>query len=196
MSPTTPHRHTNRRVIGRLAPALTIPVLAAGCASARSAVPTQHTTPASARPQLSAEPGHTSGAVRIPAVNFRVARSVATAFYVSWASYDTRHEAPGAFVVRVRRYATPHLARELAENPPAQADWAAKHRRDEASRVRVTALKHPDGAPAPTANRVVLRVYADRTTTTDSVRKVTPDGATLVVRRYDGRWLVDAILFV
>ena len=131
-----------------------------------------------------------------PSVNFTDPRSVASRFFAAWGSYDALHDRPDAFAARCRPLVTARLARELADDQPASADWAAKHRRREISMVRVAALRQPDGAPTPTARRVYLRVYADRVTTNIHGRRVSPTGVTLVLVHRDRRWLVDRVLFV
>ena len=131
-----------------------------------------------------------------PSVNHTDPRRVASRFFVAWGSYDTVHDGPDAFAARCRPLVTARLARELADDQPASAGWAAKRRRREVSVVRVAALRRPDGAPAPTARRVYLRVYADRVTTNVHGRRVSPTGVTLVLVHHNRRWLVDRVLFV
>lgn len=123
-------------------------------------------------------------------------RSVAADFFRAWGSYDAVHDRTGAFVARCRPLVTARLARELVDERPASADWAAKRERREVSVVRVSALRQPDGAPRPSSRRVYLRVYGDRITTSRVGRAVAPTGITLVVVHRGGRWLVDRVLFV
>ena len=63
------------------------------------------------------------------------------------------------------------------------------------SLVRVQAVTHPAGAPAPAADVVYLRVYATRVTTTPDGRQIASDGVTVELTRSGGRWLVSAVLF-
>jgi hypothetical protein len=69
------------------------------------------------------------------------------------------------------------------------------HRERLVSLVRVSAVTHPDGAPAPTPTTAYLRVYAERVTTTTAGRTTASDGVTLRLTRSGGRWLVSAVLF-
>ena len=61
--------------------------------------------------------------------------------------------------------------------------------------VRVQAVTHPAGAPAPAPGVEDLRVYATRLTTTSAGRQVASDGVTVELTRPGGRWLVSAVLF-
>ena len=129
-------------------------------------------------------------------MNYAVPRSVAARFFIAWGSYDAVDEGPDAFAARCRPLVTARLARELADDRPASANWATKRRRHEVSVIRVAALRQPDGAPTPRSRRVYLRVYADRITTSTAGRHVSPTGVTVVLAHRDDRWLVDRVLFV
>ena len=121
--------------------------------------------------------------------------SVAAAFYVAWASADAVHDQPGTYLALCAPLVTAALERQLAASQPAPAAWQAMHRARLVSLVRVQAVTHPDGAPAPTPSAVYLRVYATRVTTTSAGRQVASDGVTVQLTRSGGRWLVSAVLF-
>jgi hypothetical protein len=120
---------------------------------------------------------------------------VAAAFYVAWASTDAVHDQPGTYLARCAPLVTAALERQLAASRPAPAGWQAMRRARLVSLVRVRAVTHPDGAPAPTAAAVYLRVYATRATTSSAGRQVASDGVTVQLTRSGGQWLVSAVLF-
>jgi hypothetical protein len=133
--------------------------------------------------------------VRVPRPDYARPASVAAAFYVAWASTDAVHDQPGTYLALCAPLVTPALERELAASHPARAAWQAMRRARLVSLVRVRAVTHPDGAPAPTRDVVYLRVYATRVTTTAAGRQVASDGVTVRLTRSGGRWLVSAVLF-
>ncbi len=133
--------------------------------------------------------------VRVPRPDYSSPASVAAAFYVAWASTDAVHDQPGTYLALCAPLVTAALERQLAASQPAPAAWQAMHRARLVSLVRVQAVTHPDGAPAPTPSAVYLRVYATRVTTTSAGRQVASDGITVQLTRSGGRWLVSAVLF-
>ena len=133
--------------------------------------------------------------VRVPPPDYARPASVAAAFYVAWASTDAVHDQPGTYLALCAPLVTAALERQLAASQPAPAAWQAMHRARLVSLVRVQAVTHPDGAPAPTPSAVYLRVYATRVTTTSAGRQVASDGVTVQLTRSGGRWLVSAVLF-
>jgi hypothetical protein len=174
---------------------------AAGCATAVAAVmlvagcSAGHATPR-AVPGAAVRTASPAGSlVRVPRPGYSSPASVAAAFYVAWASVDAVHDGPAAFAARCAPLATSALERQLAASPPATAAWQAMHRERLVSLVRVSAVTHPDGAPAPTPTTAYLRVYAERVTTTTAGRTTASDGVTLRLTRSGGRWLVSAVLF-
>ena len=133
--------------------------------------------------------------VRVPRPDYARPASVAGAFYIAWASTDAVHDQPGTYLALCALLVTPALERQLAASQPAPAAWQAMHRARLVSLVRVQAVTRPDGAPAPTATVVYLRVYATRVTTTWAGRQAASDGITVQLTRSGGRWLVSAVLF-
>ena len=133
--------------------------------------------------------------VRVPRPDYARPASVAAAFYIAWGSTDAVHDQPGTYLALCAPLVTPALARQLAASQPAPAAWQAMYRARLVSLVRVQAVTHPDGAPAPTPDAVYLRVYATRVTTTSADRQVAGDGVTVELTRSGGRWLVSAVLF-
>jgi hypothetical protein len=160
---------------------------AAGAASPRPAVAGERPTPGIAVPA-----GWLAG---VPHPDYARPASVAAAFYVAWASTDAVHDQPGRYLAKCAPLVTPALERQLAASPPAPAAWQAMRRARLVSLVRVQAVTHPDGAPAPTPDAVYLRVYATRVTTTSAGRQVASDGVTVELTRSGARWLVSAVLF-
>ena len=78
-----------------------------------------------------------------------------------------------------------------------QRPETAAHTRRQArlvSLVRVQAVTHPAGAPAPAPDVVYLRVHATRVTTTSAGRQVASDGVTVQLTRSGGRRLASAVL--
>ena len=133
--------------------------------------------------------------VRVPRPDYARPASVAAAFYVAWASTDAVHDQPGTYLALCAPLVTAALERQLAASQPAPAAWQAMRRARLVSLVRVQAVTHPAGAPAPTPAVVYLRVYATRVTTTSAGRQVASDGITVQLTRSGGRWLVSAVLF-
>jgi hypothetical protein len=163
-------------------------VLAAGCdgghPAARPAPPSRSPAPASAP---------SASLVRVPRPDYTSPASVASAFYIAWASVDAVHDGPDAYAARCAPVATASLERELAASQPAA--WQEMRRSRLVSLVQVRAVTRPGGAPAPTASVVYLRVYATRVTVTTAQRTTGSDGITLRLARSGGRWLVSAVLF-
>jgi len=137
----------------------------------------------------------TGSLVRVPRPDYGRSASVADAFYVAWASTDAVHDAPGTYLALCAPLVTVALERQLAASQPAPAAWQVLRRARLVSLVRVQAVTHPDGAPAPTPSAVYLRVYATRVTTTAAGRQAASDGITVQLTRTGGRWLVSAVLF-
>ena len=194
------HRHRARRPLARsqrrrlsgarLAAALAAVLVtgcAAGAASPRPAAAGERPAPGTAVPAGSL--------VRVPHPDYARPASVAAAFYVAWGSTDAVHDQPGTYLALCAPLVTAALERQLAASQPAPAAWQAMHRARLVSLVRVRAVTHPAGAPAPTPSAVYLRVYATRVTTTSAGRQVASDGVTVELTRSGGRWLVSAVLF-
>jgi len=160
---------------------------AAGAASPRPAAAGERPAPGIAVP-----PG---SQVRVPRPDYARPASVAAAFYVAWASTDAVHDQPGTYLALCAPLVTAALERQLAASQPAPAAWQAMRRARLVSLVRVQAVTHPAGAPAPTRSVVYLRVYATRVTTTAAGRQAASDGITVELTRTGGRWLVSAVLF-
>ena len=165
-------------------------MLAAGCAGGhlvvRPAAPGRSAAPASAP---------SASLVRVPHPDYASPASVASAFYIAWASVDAIHDGPDAYAARCAPLATASLERELAASQPATAAWQDMRRSRLVSLVHVRAVIRPDGAPAPTASVTYLSVYATRVTLTPAGRTTGSDGITLRLARSGGRWLVSAVLF-
>jgi len=188
-----PARCQRRRLSGPWLAAVLAAGLATGCA-AGAASP----RPAAAGGRPAPGPGIAVPAgslVRVPRPDYSSPASVAAAFYVAWASTDAVHDQPGTYLALCAPLVTAALERQLAASQPAPAAWQAMHRARLVSLVRVQAVTHPDGAPAPTPSAVYLRVYATRVTTTWAGRQVASDGVTVQLTRSGGRWLVSAVLF-
>lgn len=120
---------------------------------------------------------------------------MAAAFFTAWASVDAVHDSRNAFLARCAPLVTLALRRQLAINQPGAAEWGLMRREHVISIVRVRAVTHPEGAPAPTLTRVFLRVYAVRIVSIPAGRTTHSDGITLQLARSGGRWLVARILF-
>jgi hypothetical protein len=186
-------RCQRRRLSGAWLAAVLAAGLATGCA-AGAASP----RPAAAGGRPAPGPGIAVPAgslVRVPRPDYSSPASVAAAFYVAWASTDAVHDQPGTYLALCAPLVTAALERQLAASQPAPAAWQAMHRARLVSLVRVQAVTRPDGAPAPTATVVYLRVYATRVTTTWAGRQAASDGITVQLTRSGGRWLVSAVLF-
>ena len=195
------HRHRARRPAARsqqrrqlsgarLAAALAALLVtgcAAGAASPRPAAAGERPAPGTAVPAGSL--------VRVPHPDYARPASVAAAFYIAWGSADAVHDQPGTYLALCAPLVTAALERQLAASQPAPAAWQAMHRARLVSLVRVRAVTHPAGAPAPTPSAVYLRVYATRVTTTSAGRQAASDGITVELTRSGGRWLVSAVLF-
>jgi hypothetical protein len=186
-----PPARSQRRLSGAWLAAVVAAMLvtscAAGAASPRPAVAGERLTPGIA---VSA-----GSLVGVPHPDYARPASVAAAFYVAWASTDAVHDQPGRYLALCAPLVTPALGRQLAASQPAPAAWQAMRRARLVSLVRVLAVTHPAGAPAPTPAAVYLRVYATRVTTTSAGRQEASDGATVELTRSGGRWLVSAVLF-
>ena len=182
---------SQRRLSGAWLAAVVAVVLVTGCAagaaSPRPAAAGERPAPGIAVPAGSL--------VRVPHPDYARPASVAAAFYVAWASTDAVHDQPGRYLALCAPLVTAALERQLAASQPAPAAWQAMRRARLVSLVRVRAVTHPDGAPAPTPAAVYLRVYATRVTTTSAGRQVASDGVTVQLTRSGGRWLVSAVLF-
>ena len=165
-------------------------VLAAGCAGGH---PAARPAPPGRSPALASAPS--ASLVRVPHPDYASPASVASAFYIAWASVDAVHDGPDAYVARCAPVATASLERELAASQPATAAWQEMRRSRLVSLVQVRAVTPPGGAPAPTASVAYLRVYATRVTVTTARRTTGSDGITLRLARSGGRWLVSAVLF-
>jgi hypothetical protein len=163
--------------------------LAAGCAGGHPAV--RPAAPVRPAPESSAS----GSLVRVPRPDYADPASVASAFYIAWASVDAIHDGPGAYAARCAPLATASLERELAASQPATAAWQEMRRSRLVSLVQVGAVTRPDGAPAPTSSAAYLSVYATRVTVTTAGRTTGSDGITLRLARSGGRWLVSAVLF-
>ena len=166
-------------------------MLVAGCAgghpAARPAAPDEGVPAPASAPATSL--------VRVPHPDYADPASVASAFYIAWASVDAIHDGPDAYAARCAPLATPALERQMAASQPATAAWQAMRRSRLVSLVRVRAVTRPDGAPAATSSVAYLRVYATRVTVTTAGRTTGSDGATLRLARSGRRWLVSAVLF-
>lgn len=133
--------------------------------------------------------------VRVPQPDYARPGSVATSFFTAWASIDTIHGDPDAYLARCADLVTPALRRQLAASQPALAGWQALRAERMVSLVHVRAVTLPAGAPPPGATRIYLRVYAQRVTTTTAGRAVTSDGITLLLVQRGHRWLVSRLLW-
>jgi hypothetical protein len=193
------HRHRERRPVARsqqrlsgarLAAALAALLVtgcAAGAASSHPAAAGERPTPGAAVPAGSL--------VRVPRPDYARPASVAAAFYIAWGSADAVHDQPGTYLALCAPLVTAALERQLAASQPAPAAWQAMRRARLVSLVRVRAVTHPAGAPAPTPSAAYLRVYATRMTTTSAGRHAASDGITVELIFSGGRWLVSAVLF-
>src|SRR5450755_4346630 len=108
-------------------------MLVAGCAgghpAARPAAP-DRTVPAPASAPA-------TSLVRVPHPDYADSASVASAFYIAWASVDAIHDRPDAYAARCAPLATASLERELAASQPATAAWQEMRRRRLVSLVQV-----------------------------------------------------------
>jgi hypothetical protein len=159
----------------------------------RRASPARPAAPARAVPAPA--PASPGSLVRVPRPDYADPASVASAFYIAWASVDTIHDGPDAYAARCALLATPALERQLAASQPATAAWQEMRRSRLVSLVQVRTVTRPDGAPAPTSSVTYLSVYATRVTVTTAGRTAGSDGITLRLARSGSRWLVSAILF-
>ena len=184
-------RSRQRRRPGARLAAVLAAVLVSGCAagaaSPRPAAEGERPAPGTAVPAGSL--------VRVPRPDYARPASVAAAFYIAWGSADAVHDQPGTYLALCAPLVTAALERQLAASQPAPAAWQAMRRARLVSLVRVRAVAHPAGAPAPTPSAVYLRVYATRVTTTAAGRQAASDGITVELTRSGGRWLVSAVLF-
>jgi hypothetical protein len=168
-------------------------LLAAGCAGGHPAA--RPAAPGRAAPAPAPASAPSASLVRIPHPDYADPASVASAFYIAWASVDAIHDGPDAYAARCAPLATASLERELAASQPATAAWQEMRRSRLVSLVQVRAVTRPDGAPAPTASVAYRSVYATRVTVTTAGRTTGSDGITLRLTRSGGRWLVSAVLF-
>jgi hypothetical protein len=166
-------------------------MLAVGCSGGHPVV--RPALPGRAAPGPASAPS--GSLVRVPHPEYASPASVASAFYIAWASVDAIHDGPDAYAARCAPLATASLERELAASQPATAAWQEMRRSRLVSLVQVRAVTRPDGAPAPTASVAYLSVYATRVTVTMAGRTTGSDGITLRLARSGGRWLVSAVLF-
>ena len=164
-------------------------VLVAGCAGGRPAA--RHPAPDQAAPASAPS----VSPVRVPRPDYADPASVASAFYIAWASVDAIHDRPDAYAARCAPLATLSLERQLTASQPATSAWQSMRRGRLVSLVRVGAVTRPGGAPASTSSVTYVRVYATRITVTTSGRTTGSDGITLRLTNSDGRWLVSAVLF-
>ena len=162
------HRHRARRPVARsqqrrqlsgarLAAALAALLVtgcAAGAASPRPAAAGERPASGTAVPAGSL--------VRVPHPDYARPASVAAAFYIAWGSADAVHDQPGTYLALCAPLVTAALERQLAASQPAPAAWQAMRRARLVSLVRMRAVTHPAGAPAPAPAAVYLRVYATR----------------------------------
>jgi hypothetical protein len=170
---------------------LVVAMLAAGCAGGHPAA-----RPATlGRPAPVPESAPSASLVRVPRPDYADPASVASAFYIAWASVDAVHDGPDAYAARCAPLVTASLEQELAASQPATAAWQEMRSSRLVSLVQVRAVTRPDGAPAPTASVTYLSVYATRVTVTTAGRTTGSDGITLRLTRSGGRWLVSAVLF-
>jgi hypothetical protein len=169
--------------------------LLSGCASAPApAAPAAAVRAGTSPPaSLAARPG--TSLVRVPRPDYARPASVAASFYTAWASVDTIHDAPDAYLTRCAALVTPALRRQLAASQPASAGWQAMQAEHLVSLVHVRAVTSPAGAPARSASQLYLRIYAQRVTTTTGGRTVASDGITVQLTRRGRRWLVSSLLF-
>jgi len=181
----------DRQLPGAWLAAVLAASLVTGCAAGAAS---PHPSAAAGRPAsgIAAPPG---SQVRVPRPDYARPASVAAAFYVAWASTDAVHDQPGTYLARCAPLVTAALERQLAASQPAPAAWQAMRRARLVSLVRVRAVTHPAGAPAPTPSVVDLQVYATRVTATSAGRQAASDGITVQLTRSGGRWLVSAVLF-
>lgn len=166
-------------------------MLLAGCAGGHPAA--RPAAPGEGVPAPASAPA--TSLVRVPHPDYADPASVASAFYIAWASVDAIHDGPDTYAARCAPLATPSLERQLAASQPATAAWQAMRRSRLVSLVRIRAVTRPDGAPAPTPSVAYLLVYATRVTITTAGRTADSDGITLRLARSSRRWLVSAILF-
>jgi len=170
-------------------------VLAAGLVTGCAAGAASPHPAAAAEPPASGIAMPPGSQVRVPRPDYARPASVAATFYVAWASTDAAHDQPGTYLALCAPLVTSALERQLAASQPAPAGWQAMRRARLVSLVRVRAVTHPAGAPAPAPDVVYLRVYATRVTTTSAGRQVASDGVTVELTRSGGWWLVSAVLF-
>lgn len=145
--------------------------------------------------QTGVTPRPPAAVIRVPQPDFANPASVAASFFTAWASTDSVHDGPGAYLARCSALVTPALRHQLAASQPASAAWQGLRAEHLVSLVRIDAVTRPNGGPPPTRTEVFLRVYAERVTTTTAGRSVTADGATLQLVRRGHRWLVARLLF-
>ena len=115
-------------------------MLAAGCAGGHPAA--RPSAPGRPAPAPASAPS--ASLVKVPHPDYADPASVASAFYIAWASVDAIDDGPDADAGRCAPLATPSLERELADSQPATAAWQ-EMRRSLASQPRPGARRHPAG---------------------------------------------------
>jgi len=178
----------------RLPAAWLAAVLAAGLVTGCAAGAASPHPAAAGEPPASGIAVPPGSRVRVPRPDYARPASVAAAFYIAWASTDAVHDQPGTYLARCAPLVTAALERQLAASQPAPAAWQAMRRARLVSLVRVRAVTHPAGGPAPGPSVVYLRACATRVTATAAGRQVASDGITVQLTRSGGRWLVSAVL--
>ena len=133
--------------------------------------------------------------VRVPRPNFASPASVATSFFVAWASVDSVHDGPDTELVRCASLVTPALESQLSTYEVSPYEWQVMREDRLVSTVHVQTVTHPVAAPAPTRTRVYLSIYAERVTVSTSGRTVTSAGISVEMIRDGKRWLVASILY-
>jgi len=164
--------------------------LVTGCAAGAAS---PHPAPAG-EPPASGITVPAGSLVRVPRPDYARPASVAAAFSVAWASTGAVHDQPGTYLARCAPLVTAALERRLTASQPAPAAWQAMRRARLVSLVRVRAVTHPAGGPAPGPSVVYLRACATRVTATAAGRQAASDGITVQLTRPGGRWLVSAVL--
>src|SRR5258708_7024704 len=129
------------KILACLAAVLIAAMLAAGHPAARPAEP--------GRPAPAPASAPTASLVKVPRPDYADPASVASAFYIAWASVDAIHDGPDAYAARCAPLATASLERELAASQPATAAWQDMRRRRRGALAQVRAPPRPAVAPAP-----------------------------------------------
>jgi hypothetical protein len=208
---------TPRRVIGVLAiPALVAVALAAGPMRDRPATEpdgglaagiTASATPTPTGPRPTVLPGTTGPARPVPPAVpvFRLTQdqsAPAVGYAVAAGTHDARPGGDRSFLDSYRRtrpYVTPGLFREVtADSRRGDYEWGQWLAGKATVEVKVLRTGVPDGAPAPTASTVYVRVVFTQTvrpTAGAGGPTVTTNALNLLVSKAaDGRWLVSELL--